>query len=104
MIKVLLCCGAGISSGLLASKAKKAAREINADISFEARSESEVDEYLPYIDLLYFGPHYSSLLNEYQEKSVNFNYIVNIIDTEIYGAMDGKALVNHALITFNSNK
>ena len=102
MIKVLLSCGAGISSGMLASKAKKAVKEMGVDVSFEARSESEVDEYLPYIDLLYFGPHYASLLNEYQEKSNDHDYIVNIIDESIYGAMDGKSLVEHAIKTYNS--
>lgn len=40
-IKVLLCCGAGLSSGFLAQRARKSAKKRNLDIKIEAKSETE---------------------------------------------------------------
>ena len=43
-IRVLLCCGAGFSSGFLAQKARQAAKKKKLDMTVEARSESVVSE------------------------------------------------------------
>ena len=45
-IRVLLCCGAGFSSGFLAQKARQAAKKKKLDMTVEARSESVVSEYM----------------------------------------------------------
>ncbi len=51
-IRVLLCCGAGFSSGFLAQKARQAAKKGKIDMSIEARSESVVSEYMDKMDVL----------------------------------------------------
>ena len=47
-LKILLCCGAGMSSGFLASNARKVAKKQKLSVSVEARSHSEVAEHLNY--------------------------------------------------------
>ena len=51
-IRVLLCCGAGFSSGLLAQQGRKYAKKNNITMTVEARSESQVNGYLNQIDVL----------------------------------------------------
>ena len=58
-IRVLLCCGAGFSSGFLAQKARQAAKKKKLDMTVEARSESVVSEYMDKMDVLMVGPHYA---------------------------------------------
>ena len=55
-LKVMLCCGAGMSSGFLASNARKVAKKQKLAVSIEARSQSEVAGYLSSIDVLLLGP------------------------------------------------
>ena len=57
-IKVLLCCGAGLSSGFLAQRARKSAKKRNLDIKIEAKSETEAILHLKKIDILLLAPHY----------------------------------------------
>lgn len=44
---IYLCCGGGLSSGFLAQKARAAAKKGKIDATIEAKSESEVTQYLP---------------------------------------------------------
>ena len=60
-IRVLLCCGAGFSSGFLAQKARQAAKKKKLDMTVEARSESVVSEYMDKMDVLLVGPHMQAL-------------------------------------------
>ena len=39
-LKILLCCGAGMSSGFLASSARKTAKKKKLNVTIEARSAS----------------------------------------------------------------
>ena len=45
-LKILLCCGAGMSSGFLASNARKTAKKRKLSLNVEARSYTEVNDYL----------------------------------------------------------
>jgi len=92
-IKVMLCCGAGISSGLMAQQTRKAAKKKGLDISVEARSESEVTEYYPYISILLLGPHYASQLDEFTDQAGPYGFPVAVIPKEVYGTLDGAALL-----------
>ena len=60
-IRVLLCCGAGFSSGFLAQKARQAAKKKKLDMTVEARSESVVSEYMDKMDVLLVGPTMQAL-------------------------------------------
>lgn len=63
-VNIMLCCGAGMSSGFLAQRTRKAAKKMNRPIRIEAKSESEVSQYFQDIDILLLGPHYASLKPE----------------------------------------
>lgn len=96
-ISLLLCCGAGMSSGLLAQKARKAAKKRGLDASIEARSESEAPQYFSSVDILLLGPHYASYREEMAEMAKPFNVPVVVIPQDIYGMLDGDKLLDLAL-------
>ncbi|MCM3699689.1 PTS sugar transporter subunit IIB [Paenibacillus macerans] len=96
-IRILLCCGGGFSSGMLAQKSRKAANKAGLNASVEARSESQVSEYLDKIDVLLLGPHYEKNLNNFSKLAAPFNVPVAVIPKEIYGMIDGEKLLEFAL-------
>ncbi|BCA84686.1 PTS sugar transporter subunit IIB [Enterococcus saigonensis] len=96
-INVLLCCGAGMSSGFLAQKTRKAAKKQGVNASVEARSESEIPQYLDAIDILLLGPHYASLKEQMQEQAAPYSVPVEVIPQDIYGMLDGPGLLKFAL-------
>jgi cellobiose PTS system EIIB component len=96
-LKVLLCCGAGMSSGFLAQRAAQAAKAKGYDMSIEARSQSVVEDYLDDINLLLLGPHYLSHLEEFEEMAEPYHVPVRVIPQEIYGKLDGEKLVEFSM-------
>lgn len=96
-MSILLCCGAGMSSGLLAQKARKAAKKRGISATIEARSESEAPQYFSSIDILMLGPHYASYRDEMAEMAQPFNVPVVVIPQAIYGMLDGEQLLDLAL-------
>lgn len=95
--KVLLCCGAGMSSGFLANQARKAVKKQKLDMNIEARSYSDVMSYLSSINLLMLGPHYAAELPKYEELAKPYGVPVCVIPQDIYAQLDGVALVEMAL-------
>ena len=58
-LRVLLCCGAGMSSGFLASGARKLIKKQKLPMTIEARSYAEAADFMSSIDVMLLGPHYS---------------------------------------------
>ncbi|MCL2112535.1 MAG: PTS sugar transporter subunit IIB [Streptococcaceae bacterium] len=98
--QVLLTCGAGASSGFMAAAARKAAKKLGADIEIKAKSETEVEASLPEIDLLLVAPHLKYMIEEVKELCETNHVKYNIIPQRVYGALDGKGLVQFALKQF----
>lgn len=96
MMRIMLCCGAGMSSGFLASSARKAAKKKHLDITINAKSQSEVSEYLGEIDVLLLGPHLAAELKEYQKRADVYNVPVGVIPANIYSSLDGEGLIDYA--------
>lgn len=94
---VLLCCGAGMSSGFLAQRAQKAADSKHADMNIDAKSQSVVEDVIEDYHLLLLGPHYECHLDEFEEMAEPYNIPVAVIPQKIYGALDGEGLVDYAL-------
>ena len=92
MKNVLLVCGTGASSGFMAKNIRQAAKAHGVDISFKARSDSEVEEYIEEIDLLLVGPHLKYMLNDLEEIADPYDVPVRIIDEAAYGSLDGEAV------------
>lgn len=95
-LKILLCCGAGMSSGFLASNARKVAKKKKLAVSVEARSASEANELLSSIDVLLIGPHYAKELDKFKEMCNAYGVPVALIPQDIYGSLDGERLIELA--------
>lgn len=105
-LNILLCCGAGISSGFLASSARKAAKKAKLNVSVEARSHTDVANYMGSIDILMMGPHYRAELQDYVEMGKPHGVPVVIIPEDIYSTLDGTRLIELAqktLADFRAN-
>ena len=96
---VLLCCGAGMSSGFLAQRAQKAADEKCPGMTMTAKSQSVVEDIIEDYDVLLLGSHYESHLDEFEEMAEPYGIPVAVIPQAIYGSLDGAALVDFALET-----
>ncbi|MGC6768240.1 PTS sugar transporter subunit IIB [Enterococcus sp. LJL128] len=96
-INMMLCCGAGMSSGFLAQKTRKAAKKRGISGTIEARSESEIAQYLDSIDILLLGPHYAAFKEEMTEQAAPYNVVVDVIPQDIYGMLDGDGLIDFAI-------
>lgn len=96
-LKVMLCCGAGMSSGFLASNARKVAKKQKLAVSIEARSQSEVAEYLSSIDVLLLGPHYAVDLDKFQDLAKPYGVAVAVIPQDVYGTLDGARILEIAM-------
>lgn len=93
---ILLCCGAGISSGFLASNARKAAKKAKLDAKIEARSHADVAAYMDQIDVLLLGPHYKNELADFVEMGKSHGVPVALIPEDIYSLLDGTRLIDYA--------
>lgn len=95
-MNILLCCGAGMSSGFLASSARKAAKKMGKDVTVEARSHTDVAGYLGKIDVLLLGSHYKTELKSFTDLAANYGTPVALIPADIYATLDGKRLIEFA--------
>lgn len=102
--KILLCCGAGMSSGFLASRARKAAKKRKMPVACEARSQSEVMETLGSYDILMIGPHLSGDKPVYDSAAAPYGMPVVVIPVDIYSQLDGDRLIDLAVSTLSEQR
>lgn len=102
--RILLCCGAGMSSGFLANAARKVAKKKNINVSIEARSQSDIASYMGSIDILMVGPHYAGELPKFKEMSDPHHIPVCAIPKDIYALLNGEELLAYALKTIENYK
>lgn len=96
-IRILLCCGAGMSSGFLANAARKAAKKKKIDVNIEARSHSDIASYMGSIDILMVGPHYAGELPEFKKMADPYHVCTCVIPKDIYSMLNGEGLLDCAL-------
>ena len=87
--RVLVVCGGGASSGFLAQSIRKAAKSNGTEMVVEARSETEVDEYVDRIDVLLIGPHLAYMEDKLRAKVEPHGIKVALLPHKIYGRLDG---------------
>ena len=90
MIRILLACGIGASTGFMAANMRKAAKAQKLDVSIHAVSKSQVSDYADKIDVLLLGPDFSAEVPEHNVK-------VTSIDPDSYGALDGESILQDAI-------
>lgn len=97
-INILLCCGAGMSSGFLANAVKKASKKRKLNVKVNAHAESNVMSVVKDgADILCIGPHYASSYEKYKELCQPYNTKVIVIPKDIYGTLDGEGLLDYVI-------
>lgn len=96
-IRVLLVCGSGASSGFMAGNLRKAAKVRGLNLTVQARSESEIENYIDEIDVLMVGPHLAYVLDEVDDYIGDHDVKVILMRGEYYATLDGEGAVNHLL-------
>lgn len=97
MIRILLACGIGASTGFMAANMRKIAKSKGLEVKISAVSKSQVMEYADKIDILLLGPHFSAEVPKYEKMLENYNVKVMAIDADYYSALDGESILEDAL-------
>ena len=100
-LRILICCAAGYSSGLLAQKTKKAANARGITANIDARSESQAESFLGKIDVMLLAPHYANVLEQFKALAEPYGVPVVVIPHRIYGLIDGNAMLDLAIEAIN---
>lgn len=98
MKNIVLVCTAGMSTSFLVAKMKEIAAEAKLKVNLEALAQSELKSYSQKIDLILLGPQVKYLLNNLKRDYKNSSIKVEVIDSLQYGSLDGKAVLNKALL------
>lgn len=102
-LRVLLVCGSGASSGFMAANIRKAATARGVEITVNARSEAEVENYIDDIDCLMVGPHLAILMDDMQSICEGHSIKVALMKPEYYARLDGGKALDHILSLFAEN-
>ncbi len=100
MLRILLACGIGASTGFMAANMRKAAKAQNLDVTIHAVSKSQVPEYADKIDLLLLGPHFSAEVPKYRDM-LKDHHVKASIDPDNYASLDGEAILEEAIDFYN---
>ncbi|HIR91153.1 MAG TPA: PTS sugar transporter subunit IIB [Candidatus Limicola stercorigallinarum] len=94
---ILLCCGAGMSSGFLAQQMRKAAKKRGISARIEARSQNDLSKALPDADILLIGPHLAYAQEDLEGICAPYGVPVRVIPKKMYGGLDGEGLLDLAI-------
>lgn len=100
MVRILLCCAAGMSTSLLVTKMEAAAKSKGYDTKIWAVSEKSVESEEGNFDILLIGPQIRYKLKEFEKRYAN-QMPVSMIDMKDYGRMNGEAVVEMAMKLYN---
>lgn len=90
MEHVLLICGAGASSSFLAQAIRKAAKKRHIELTCNATSEAQLNQYVDKISILLLGPHLAYLEDSIRKETAAYPIKVALLTKEIYGMLDGE--------------
>lgn len=96
MKKILLVCGAGMSTSLLVTKMKEVAKQRGIDVEIDAASFSTIDSEITGADVLLLGPQVSFRKDDYIKKYGD-KVPIDVIDHVDYGMMNGEKVLDQAL-------
>lgn len=97
MTKIVLVCGAGMSTSLLVTKMEQVAAQHEGTYEIMAVPGSGLKGVAEEADVLLLGPQISFRKKEYAQTYEPHNVIVDVIDSLDYGMMNGEKVFNHAL-------
>ena len=99
MIKIMLCCCAGMSTSLLVNRMIENAktRGIEAEIWACAEGEAATEYANKQPQVILVGPQIRYLLPKIRDQHAKGEIPVELIDMRTYGMMDGKAVLDQGL-------
>ncbi|MDR0217512.1 MAG: PTS sugar transporter subunit IIB [Enterobacteriaceae bacterium] len=92
---IYLFCSAGMSTSLLVSKMRQQAEKYEVPVIIDAFSETWVTEKGPEADLVLLGPQIAWKCSDI--KKLLPNKIVEVIDPNLYGKIDGLGVLKAAV-------
>lgn len=95
MIKIILLCGAGMSTGVMAKKMQKAGEARGMELSVTARAYTDADFMEEGTDMFLLGPQISYYLERLKQSVTDRP--VAVINMADYGMMNGEKVLNDAL-------
>lgn len=95
MVKILLCCSAGMSTSLLVTKMKKSAEERKIDSKIWAISIDEITRITENPDVILLGPQIKYHRQEIEEQITNIP--IDVIPMVDYGTLNGEKVLDLAL-------
>lgn len=96
MKKILLVCSAGMSTSLLVTKMKEAAKQMGEEIEIQALPIAECSTVINEMDIVLLGPQVR-FQKPVVEKLAGGRIPVEVIDMRLYGIMDGKSILTNTL-------
>lgn len=96
---ILLVCATGMSTNMLVSKMRKAAKNHDIEVTITAVSANEADARLisQEIDILLLGPQVRYMKSKFLKKVKEKNIEVHVIETKDYGMMNAEKILLEAL-------
>lgn len=96
-MKIVLVCFAGMSTSMLVSKMEKVAAQRGIAAEIMAIPASEIYDNLEGTDVILLGPQARYTLDEVKSNAEPMNIPVAVIDSMLYGTMNGGAVLDMAL-------
>lgn len=90
MIKILLICSSGASSGFMVQSMKKVAKSKGLELDIEARGDSQLKSFLNKVDVVLAGPHLRVREKELKDLCWSNGKPFAVIDSLTYGQMNGE--------------
>jgi len=97
MITIRLFCAAGMSTSLLVSKMKAAAKAKGLEVDIEAFPEGQMDKHLDSVDVALLGPQVGYTIAKARKLCEPKGIPVDVIPMVDYGMMNGEKVLDFAL-------
>jgi len=94
MKKIFLVCVAGMSTSLLVSRMRDAAKADNYECEINAYPIADAPGVIPEADIVLLGPQVRYMMNKLKMEYPNTN--IEAIDMRVYGMIDGKGALQQA--------
>ena len=101
-MRLMLICGAGMSSRLLANKVNDAIKRRGLDVEAWAIATTELTQHMGTFDVVLLAPQVRFHLEDYRKKIGDTP--IELIPFQIYGSMNGDKIVDQALEVYNKTK
>jgi cellobiose PTS system EIIB component len=101
MVKILLCCAAGMSTSMVVKKMKDSAATKGIEAEINAVGLDEFDTNIANYDCFLLGPQIKYKLDEFKSKLSDHNKPISVINQMDYGMMKGDKILSDALAMLN---